>query len=124
MILNAHEAPKYTPYVKHQQDISPDAVQEWEKELMEDPKVRHMQAKCNLKLITLLESPRSCSSLIEPSRRGPWVSVGFYCRHPELQHQDSPRGLARHQPSFLRAMLAICIYQCISYRHYEEVQAV
>ena len=33
------EAPKYTPITKHQHDVSATAVGEWEKELMEDPKV-------------------------------------------------------------------------------------
>ena len=34
------EAPRYTPGAKYQQDVSAASVSEWEKELMEDPKVQ------------------------------------------------------------------------------------
>lgn len=36
---NEFAAPKYTPLARSQQDISAADIGQWEKELMEDPKV-------------------------------------------------------------------------------------
>jgi hypothetical protein len=36
------EAPSYTPITRHQQDVSASTVEQWEKELMEDPKVYYI----------------------------------------------------------------------------------
>jgi bleomycin hydrolase len=38
-MISPFQAPKYTPITKHQQDVSASAMEQWEKELMEDPKV-------------------------------------------------------------------------------------
>lgn len=40
VVVGEEAPPKYTPHVKHRHHLSPAAVQEWEKELMEDPKNR------------------------------------------------------------------------------------
>jgi hypothetical protein len=39
--LTSNKAPRYTAIAKHQQDVSAATVEEWEKELMEDPKVAY-----------------------------------------------------------------------------------
>lgn len=59
--LNVSEAPKYTPNVRYQQDVSAATVQEWEKELLEDPKVDRVLYDLDQShiLIVLLEPPRS-----------------------------------------------------------------
>lgn len=40
VVVGSEAPPKYTPNVKYQQDVSAAIVQEWEQELMEDPKNR------------------------------------------------------------------------------------
>ncbi|RMZ73788.1 bleomycin hydrolase [Pyrenophora seminiperda CCB06] len=40
VVVGGEAAPRYTPSVKYQRDISATSVSEWEKELMEDPKNR------------------------------------------------------------------------------------
>ncbi|KAI8935273.1 hypothetical protein NX059_007861 [Plenodomus lindquistii] len=40
VVVDGEAPPKYTPNVKYRQDVSAAAIQEWEKELMEDPKNR------------------------------------------------------------------------------------
>jgi bleomycin hydrolase len=36
-------APRYTPITRHQQDVSATTVEQWEKELMDDPKVDYIR---------------------------------------------------------------------------------
>jgi bleomycin hydrolase len=42
-VSNMSEAPRYTPITRHQQDVSATTVEQWEKELMDDPKVDYIR---------------------------------------------------------------------------------
>ena len=117
------EAPRYTPGVKYQQDVSAASVSEWEKELMQDPKVLHTALVLS-PTYRLLEPPRPRSSQLQLCQRRALIPIRCHRRHPEVQHQDSLRGLARHKTSLIRKMLALRIDQRLSRRYYEEVQAI
>jgi hypothetical protein len=82
-------APKYTAITKHQQDISAGAVQEWEKELMEDPKVYKESLWYSNLLTEAKESPCSRSPELQLRQRRPVLAISNNLRHAEIQYKDS-----------------------------------
>ena len=86
------EAPRYTPGVKYQQDVSAASVSEWEKELMEDPKVLHTALILSP---TYLCRTASLSQLLAPTLPTP-------CSHPDPLSSQTPRSSTSRFPSRAR----------------------
>lgn len=119
-------APKYAPLTKHEKTISTRDAEEWEKKIMEDPKVRWL-AHWHSKTIRIpkLEIESSCSpcTQLESSHSDSLLPRGHHLRHSSVQHQDTRGRIANHEPSFIRTMLAFCFYQRLPHRYHEEIQA-
>lgn len=105
-------APRYSP---RSTTVSVSTTEQWEKELMQDPKVfSSMPAAPGTVADNSGESPRPFCPLVQRSQCYPDSTLDHHRGHPKFQHQDSSRRRPNHQPTRLRAMLALCCDQCLS----------
>lgn len=104
--------------------LSVQATEQWERQLMKDPKVPpRLAIHCHNRRKLNMTAESTCPlHSCETRQQCPHPTLGPDQGHPELQCQDRLGGESHHQPEIIWSMLALCCHQRLSGCHHEEVQ--
>ena len=109
--------------------LSVEATENWEKQLLADPKVPHHTPLMTPRMVPVsntntqsTEPPRPLRAPLQPRPFHHHAKDRDPPRHPDLQHQNSFRGVSNHEPTLLRPMLALRGHQRLPRRDHEEAQ--